>query len=122
MSEPVSRRAFFRQAAGTTAASAVSSPLPSVPAQAWIIVALGWEYNDEFTYPDGCYPESKVYFDRQVAETECRRLCDEFFVAQSPQEFEADFASYDVDPETGTWSDLQSAGFPDPFYVQELES
>ncbi len=122
---PITRRGFFGQAvAGATLRSASSPPTPS---QAWIIVALGWEYNDEFTYPSGESPREEVYFDRAAAATECQRLCAEFFAAQTPEEFELDWDAYrDELPEDRadatdiTWDELRAVGFPEPYYVLEL--
>lgn len=123
-----SRRAFLGQAAAGPAADLISST--PQPRNAWILVALGWEYNDEFTYPEGEYPQSVLYHDRAAADAECRRLCDEFFAAQTPEEFEIDWESYlpgcygrpDFDESTVNWDELRKAGFPEPFYVLELTS
>lgn len=119
-----SRRNFFGCFPGTVASALVGSPATAPhPTRAWIILTLTWEYNDEFTYPDGSSPEPTVYFDPALAESACRRLCAEFYAAQTPQEFEVDFTSYpDVDPETATWEQLERAGSPAPYSVQELNS
>jgi hypothetical protein len=80
-----------------------------------------WEYDDEFTYPDGEFVRSKLFLDKASAETECQRLCAEFFAAETPEEFGVDFEGLhlaDRDPATVTWEDLRATGFPDPFSVQ----
>ena len=118
--EPMSRRAFFGRAAAAPAAAAVSRG--PAPARAWVICEQGWEYNDEFTYPEGERVGDRVYFDRAEADRECRRRCEAFFAGESPQAFEADFAAYDGDRDTATWDDLRAAGFPDPHRVQELSA
>ena len=122
---PISRRGFFGQAAAGATLGQVTSPPP--PTQAWIIVALGWEYNDEFTYQVGEYPRDDIYFDRATADAACQRLCDEFYAAQTPEEFELDWDSYRdelpeerMDAADVTWEELRAAGFPDPYYVMKL--
>ena len=119
----VSRRDFFQQAAAAPAAtaSAIGGEL-RLPTKAWIIVALGWEHNDEICYPEGQYPQTRLYFDKAVAEAECDRLCREFYAEQTPQEFDADLIGYDCDPETATWEDLLEGGFPAPYSVLELDA
>lgn len=126
MSDPrhgVSRRTFFGQAA-------TASLVPGItrPRQAWIIVALGWEYNDEFTYEEGQYPRPTLYYDRNEADAACKRLCDAFFAEQSPDEFEVDWSLYappraserGFDESTVTWDEVRAEGFPDPYSVLEL--
>lgn len=122
---PISRRGFFGQAVAGATLGQVNSPPP--PRKAWTIVALGWEYNDEFTYQAGEYPRDDIYFDRAAADAECQRLCDEFFAAQTPEEFELDWDSYRdglpeerADADDLTWDELREAGFADPYYVLEL--
>lgn len=123
-----SRRAFLSRAAAGPAAGLV--PSTASPRKAWILVALGWEYNDEFAYPEGEYPQSVLYDNRAAADAECRRLCDEFFAAQTPEEFEIDWESYlpgcydrpGFDESAVSWDELREAGFPDPFYVLELST
>jgi hypothetical protein len=91
------------------------------PQEAWVIMELGWQYNDEVTYPEGEFLRTKMFLDKGAAEAECQRLCAEFFAAESPEEFEADFESFhlaDRDPSTITWDELRAAGFPDPFSVE----
>lgn len=119
----VSRREFFGQAA-------TASLVPGIarPRQAWIIVALGWEYNDEFHYPEGQYPQPRLFYDRPEADATCRRLCDAFFAEQSPEEFEVDWSLYappraserGFDESTVTWDEVRAEGFPDPYFVLEL--
>jgi len=101
-------------------------PLP-VPQRAWVIVELGWEHNDEFTYSEGEFPLTHLFFDKARADTECLRLCSEFFTSETPTEFQVDFAAYldeaeqhDFDELTITWEGLRARGFPDPYYVLEL--
>ena len=119
----VSRRGFFQQAAAAPAAtaSAIGGEL-RLPAKAWIIVALGWDHDDEICYPEGQYPQSKLYYDRAAAEAECDRLCRELYAEMPPQDFDPDFLGYDCDPESATWEDLLDGGFPTPYFVLELEA
>jgi hypothetical protein len=107
-------------------AGAPALPLPA-PQRAWVIVELGWEHNDEFTYAEGEYPRTQLFFDKALAEAECQRLSAEFFAAETPTEFEVDFAAYldeaehhSFDELAITWDGLRSRGFPDPYYVLEL--
>jgi hypothetical protein len=119
-----SRRAFFGRAA-TAPLGAVGAARQALPSKGWIIVALDWEYNDQFTYEgDGYHPQPKVYLDKAQAEAECRRQCDEFFTQTfpTPAAFEPDWEMYpNCDPETATWDDLRRDGFPDPYFLQEVE-
>jgi hypothetical protein len=126
MGNQISRRAFLGQTAVAPAAGIAATP--ERPQEAWVIVATNWQYNDEYTYPEGEEVLPKVYFDQQAAEEECRRMCEQFFAGQTPLDFEVDFESYrhelpkDVTEETVTWEQLCSAGFPAPYYVQEMET
>ncbi|MBS1983330.1 MAG: hypothetical protein JST16_04085 [Bdellovibrionales bacterium] len=82
---------------------------------------LGWEYNDEFTYPDGEFLRSNMFLNKAAADAECERLCAAFFATQTPEEFEIDLEGYHLaarDPATVTWDEVRAAGFPDPYYVQ----
>ena len=125
---PLSRRGFF----GRMAAAPVATIAPTLeqPPRAWILVALGWEYNDEFNYPEGEYPETRLYCRRDEADAECRKRCVAFFADQTPAEFEVDFTNWlpdrvsdsDFDEDAVTWDELRTAGFPDPYYVLELTS
>ena len=107
-----------------------TAPAPSlIPQRAWVIVELGWEYNDEFTYAEGEVPRTTLFFDQALADAECQRLCAGFFAAETPAEFEVDFASYFDEAEhrgfeerTVTWETLRERGFPDPYYVLELSA
>lgn len=125
--EPISRRKFFGQAA---VVPAVGLAPTEIPRRAWILVAQGWEYNDEFAFPEGEYPQTRLYYDRAEAEAECRRQCDVFDAAQTPDEFEIDwevwlpdrFDDPDFSEESVTWEAVRDAGFPAPFYVLELTS
>ena len=112
-------------------ARVVTSSAPAPPLQAlqraWLIVELGWEHNDEFTSAEGEYPLTQLFFDKTLADTECQRLCTEFFAAETPTEFEVDFAAYfdeaehhSFDKLAVTWDGLRERGFPDPYYVLEL--
>ena len=114
-------------------ARVVTSAAPSVqyktPQRAWVIVELGWEHNDEFTSAEGETPLTQLFFDKALADTECQRLSAEFFAAETPVQFEADFATYfdeathrDFDEHAVTWEVLLERGFPDPYYVLELGS
>lgn len=124
----LSRRAFFRQAAIAPAA-AIAGSVPEPPQRAWLIVEVGWEHNDEFTFQEGEFPRKKLYYKREEAEAECRRLCEEFFQAQTPEEFEVDFVGFlwermakpGFDHRMVTWDELRKAGFPDPFHVLEVQ-
>jgi len=111
-------------------ARVVSSAVPEsppTPQRAWVIVELGWEHNDEFTSAEGEYPLTQLFFDKALAEAECQRLSAEFFAAETPTEFEVDFAAYldeaehhSFDEHAVTWEALRERGFPDPYYVLEL--
>jgi hypothetical protein len=115
-----SRRQFFGRAAA--APFGIGASGGDRPTKGWIILAADWKYNDEFSYAtDGFHPLPRVFLTHVEAETDCRRLCDEFFSEQTPQDFEADFAFYDCDPDTATWDELREAGFPDPYTIEEVE-
>ncbi|MFO1045857.1 MAG: hypothetical protein U0941_29085 [Planctomycetaceae bacterium] len=123
----VSRRRFFTNlvTAGTGGlARLVTAAVPlreAPPQQAWVIMELGWEYNDEFTYPEGEFLRSNMFLNKASADAECERLCVEFFAAETPEGFEVDLEGYhlaDRDPATVTWDELRAAGFPDPYFVQ----
>lgn len=118
----LSRRAFFGQLGAGAAGGAL--PPAALPPKAWIVVARGWETNDEFTYPEGEYPQQQVYFDWESADAACKRLCDEFFAAETPVEFHIDWETYgppDYENEaTVTWDQVLAMGFPDPYFVLEL--
>lgn len=125
--ESVSRRGFFGHAVGATAAGigqaiggAAGHGIHSPP-QAWIIMCLAWQYDDEYSFQEGEFACGKVYFNKPEAETDCRALCETFF-QESPEEFGVRWDEYALDPDTATWADLREAGFPDPYYVMELES
>ena len=120
--EPASRRAFFGQ---MTSGCGVGLAATTVaPAKAWIIVALGWEYNDEWAFAEGELPQREVYYDKDAADAECQRLIAEFFAQETPAEFEIDWSFYFPDgvedEESVTWNQVQAEGFPDPYYVLEL--
>lgn len=103
-------------------------PLP--PQRAWLIVELDWEHAGEVCSPRGERPRPKLFYEKERAEAERRRLCQEFFQAQTPARFGVDFescfwdrlAGVDYDPEAVTWDELREAGFPDPYYVLEVEA
>ena len=118
--QQVSRRGFFRNAVTATALGTAAGVTPHPPSKAWTIVGINWGYNDEFCFQEGEYVVGKVYFDEEVANAECQKMTDAFF-SESPQEFQPCWQAYEVDPETATWDDLRKAGFPDPYYVQELQ-
>ena len=124
--ELVSRRRFFTNlvTAGTGGlARLMAAAVPSqqgLPQQAWVIMELGWEYNDEFTYPEGEFLRSNMFLNKASADAECERLCAEFFARETPEAFEVDLEGYhlaDRNPATVTWDELRAAGFPDPYYV-----
>lgn len=124
----LTRRGFFGQAAVAPVAGLV--PAIVRPRQAWIVVALGWEYNDEFTFPEGQYPQSRLFYDRGEADAECERLCAAFFSEQTPEEFELDWSVYGperaselgFDESSVTWDEVRALGFPDPYFVLELST
>jgi hypothetical protein len=124
--QQVSRRGFFRHAVGGTAAGAaqvirvVTGPESPLPRQAWIIMRINWEYNDEYSSQEGEGTCDKVYFDKPAAEVACRALCEAFF-RESPEEFGVWWDLYGLDSDTATWDDLLQAGFPHPYYIKELE-
>ena len=66
MNPRFSRRNFVAGLMGAGAAeTAMTVDPPHGRRKAWIIVQLGWEYNDEYCYETGdVQPLSKVYFDR----------------------------------------------------------
>jgi hypothetical protein len=120
--EPLSRRAFFGQTLSGCGLGLAGNA--SAPEKAWIIVALGWEYNDEWTGQEGEYPQREIYYDKGAADAECQRLVAEFFARETPSEFQIDWSFYfpdGVDDEAAiTWDDVRVEGFPDPYYVMEL--
>lgn len=88
----LSCREWFGRAMGSLVGGRASKR--DQPQSAWIVLALDWEFNDEFSYPtDGFHPRPQIYLDRAVAEAECRRLCAEFFTQTypNPQAFEPDW-------------------------------
>ena len=126
-SEHVSRRRFFTNLV-TAGIGRLVRPIAPVapsqqglPQQAWVIMELGWEYNDEFTYPEQKFLRSNMFLNKARSGAECERLCAEFFAAETPEEFEVDLEGYhlaDRDPATVTWDELCAAGFPDPYITQ----
>ena len=105
MADPISRRAFFGQAAAAPAAGLLQ-PVVQHPKSAWIIVMLNWEYNDECSYPEGETPLDQLFYDKEQADRECRRLCDEFFGREAIEEFSPDLENYmddSPDPADVTW-------------------
>lgn len=97
------------------------------PPRAWIILRQEWEYNDEWTYPVGETAMTDLYYDQAAAEAACRKLNEEFYAHQTPAEFEVDLSNYfpeglsEGKSETDiTWEELQAAGWPDPFLLQQL--
>ena len=75
--DTVSRRQFFTHlvAAGTgslarlvTTVAPVPETLP--PQHGWVIVELGWEYNDEYTYSEGEFLRTQLYLDKAAAEAD----------------------------------------------------
>ena len=125
MLNPMTRRSFFGRAAVAPVAGMAATP--ELPKQAWVIVTPNWQYNDEYTYAEGEDVLPKVYFDQHEAEAECQRRCRQFFTTQTPQDFEVCFELYrdgfpeDATEETVTWEQLRNAGFPQPYWVKELE-
>jgi hypothetical protein len=126
MANPVSRREFFGQMSASAAVAV--APIAAPPPRAWIIVALNWEYNDEFSYQEGEFARTELFYDQETAEAECQRLCSQFFteVYPSPADFEPDWNWYDIgfgadfDETAVTWDQLRAVGFPDPYFIQEL--
>lgn len=131
-SEPLPRRRFFTQlfTAGTgslagLATAVIPAQAPSPTKEAWVIMEIGWEYNDEYTYAEGNFLRSKMYLDKASADAECERLCAEFFAAETPIGFQVEFEGYhlaDRDPETITWEELRAEGFPDPYFVELIQT
>ena len=132
--DPVTRRGFFTDllTAGVAGVArlvtSTAQPLRP-PRQAWVIAEVGWENNDEFTFAEGAFPRTQLYFDKAQIDSECERLCAEFFATETPAEFEVDFATYfdeatcrDFDEHAVCWEALRERGFPDPFYVLELDA
>lgn len=121
----VSRRGFFNQVAGAVAAPIAAVTPATTTTKVWVIVGLNWEYNDEWTYQEGESPLPQVYFDEDVANAECQRMCDEFFASQSPHDFEVDWNGLELDEdddEQNTWGAVCDAGFPNPYYVMECKA
>ncbi len=120
---PASRRAFFGQMASGCGFGVALSQAPP-PEKAWIIVALGWEHNDEWAFEEGEFPQPQVYYDKTLADAACQRQVEDFFDLETPAEFDIDWAYYfpdGVDDEQAvTWEQVRAAGFPEPFYVMEL--
>ena len=87
-----------------------------------------WEFNDEYSYADGEIAGTTLFYDRSAAETECRRLNDEFYAHETPEEFQLDWAFYFPDELPGdksedqiTWDDVKAAGgWRDPYSIREL--
>ncbi len=127
MSNNVSRRAFFRQAVAAPIAT-TAGVNEALPKQAWIILEVNWGFNDEFTYEEGERALRTLYYTKEHAEQECQRLCDAFFAAETPQQFEVRFELYEdafpagTSEESVTWEQLRQAGFPNPYSVQELQA
>ncbi len=127
MTESLSRRAFFGQATVGAAVGAVTATAVR-PERAWIIMAVDWQHNDEWSSPEGAVPRAALYYDYEQAQTACQRLCDEFFTVEypTPLDFEPDWRDYDLprgpdfDESQVTWAELRAAGFEDPFFVKEL--
>ncbi len=126
---PLSRRDFLAHLprAGAATLAHGTTVRPATPRQAWLIVEVGWEHNDEFTHTAGEFPRTEVFFDEAAADSECRPLCTEFFAAETPTEFEVDFADHfneagqpNFDEDAVTWEALRERGFPNPYYVLEL--
>ena len=132
--DPVTRRGFFTNLltagiGGVARVVIATAPALPPPQRAWVISEVGWEYNDEFTYAEGAFPHTQLFFEKALADTECQRLCTEFFAAETPAEFEVDFATYydesigrEFDEHAVTWEALRERGFPDPYYVLELDA
>lgn len=127
--DPISRRAFFGQAAVAPAAGLLQ-PAVEKPKLAWIIVMLNWEYDDENSCQQGEMPLDRLFYDQEEAERECQRLCDEFFGREDIEEFSPDVENYmygtpeydcpGFHPSEVTWKQLRENGFPDPYYVMEI--
>lgn len=127
--DSLSRRAFFGQAALAPAAGVLGDRTPP-PRSAWTIVALNWEYNDEFNYSEGERPLGQLFYDKEVAEAECRKLIAQFFKGEEPGQFapehyipEFEDSVHDDDDEAlraALWARMIEGGFPDPYHVLEL--
>ncbi len=126
--DPISRRAFFGQAAAAPAAGVLGAHAPP-PKTAWTIVALNWEYDDESNYTEGERALGCLYHDKDAAEAECRKLNAQFFREEDPDLFAPEHYLPDFDhSETGgdpalqeaLWARMVEGGFPDPYSVLEL--
>lgn len=128
ISNEVSRRGFLSTAVGVGATGAISaseSPHQS-PERAWIIMEQRWHYNDEYYLADGGCAQLTLYYSQDEAAAECRRLCEEFFATESPEDFRDELESY-LDPDSGepsevTWDQLLDAGYAGPYHVLELHT
>lgn len=125
MTLPLSRRQFLSQApAGTVAVLVAAEP----PPRAWIIMEADWEFNDQYSYADGERAGGTLYYDRPAAEAECRRLNEEFYARETPDEFQLDWTLYfpgdlpdGKSEDEITWADVKAAGtWRDPYWIREL--
>lgn len=125
MTAPLSRREFFGQAPASAAAGlAASQP----PPQAWIIMEVDWKFHGEYSFAEGERAGFTLYYDRSAVDAECRRLNDEFYGRETPDEFQLDWAFYFPDDLPHgksevdiTWDDVKAVrGWRDPYFVREL--
>lgn len=128
ISNEVSRRGFLSTAVGVGATGAIPAqePVPQFPEQAWIIVEQHWEHNDEFYMAGGECAHLELFYSKAQAEVECRRLNEEFFAMEPPEDYWDEMECYlesgTYDPAEVTWDELRAAGYRGPYRVQVLNT
>ena len=126
-SNDLSRRGFLSTAVGVGATGGISAAASphQTPERAWIIMEQRWHYNDEFYLADGGCAHLTLYYSKDEAAAECRRLCEEFFATESPEDFRDELESYldpdSYDPSKVTWDQLLDAGYEGPYRILELQ-
>ena len=127
-SNEVSRRGFLSTAVGVGATGTIpaSESPQQFPAQAWIIMEQCWQYNDEYYFADGDCAHLTLFYSKDEAAAECRRLCEEFFATESPEEYSDEMERYldpdSYDPAEVTWDQLREAGYDGPYRIEELHT
>ena len=127
-SNDLSRRGFLSTAvgAGATGIIPASESPQQFPERAWIIMEQRWQYSDEFYLADGGCARLTLFYSKDEAAAECRRLCEEFFATESPEEYSDEMESYldsdSYDPAEVTWDQLRDAGYEGPYRVEELRT
>jgi len=124
-SNDLSRRGFLSTAVGVGAIPG-QEPVSQFPERAWIIVEQHWQHNDEFFVPDGEYTHLQLFYSEAEAVAECRRLNDEYFATESPDEYrdemERHLEAETYDSTEVTWDQLRAAGYRGPYRVQDLHT